>query len=373
MANASDPSPFDDYDYGIESFQNEDWGFGDANGQVKPSSRQDAPTIILAGQPRAGKSSIQRVVFQKMSPNETLFLQSTHKVVRHALCLGSFINFNILDTPGDTDFEDPQHESVFQTCGALIYVINAQELDLQESLTKLINLINRAYDVNPRIIFKVFIHKVDGLAEDQQIEVQRGIQQQITEELREAQLEDVHPTLYLTSIYDHSIFEAFSKVVQTLIPELPTLERILDLLTVHCRMEKAYLVDSVSRIYICTDSSPTDMKTYELCSDMIDVVVDVSCIYGEGDEPHEVPETQEAQSSDADCTHSIIKLANGSSLYLQQINKYLALVCFFGKRDKLDKQGLIAYNVSCFKKAIQKVFNVAEDTRKQQKMRKGLL
>ncbi|ETE62749.1 hypothetical protein L345_11493, partial [Ophiophagus hannah] len=34
---------------------------------------------------------------------------------------------------------------------------------------------------------------------------------------------------YLTSIYDHSIFEAFSKVVQKLIPQLPTLENLLNI------------------------------------------------------------------------------------------------------------------------------------------------
>lgn len=45
-------------------------------------------------------------------------------------------------------------------------------------------------------------------------------------------------------------------------------------------MEKVFLVDVVSKIYVATDSSPVDMQTYELCSDMIDVVVDVSCIYG---------------------------------------------------------------------------------------------
>ncbi len=36
----------------------------------------------------------------------------------------------------------------------------------------------------------------------------------------------------------------------------------------------------VSKIYVATDSNPVDMQTYELCSDMIDVVIDVSCIYG---------------------------------------------------------------------------------------------
>lgn len=116
-------------------------------------------------------------------------------------------------------------------------------------------------------------------------------------------------SFYLTSIYDHSIFEAFSKVVQKLIPQLPTLENLLnifisvccfilflyytkesvlfvpDLVNVPCVLqhsgiEKAFLFDVVSKIYIATDSSPVDMQSYELCCDMIDVVIDVSCIYG---------------------------------------------------------------------------------------------
>lgn len=45
-------------------------------------------------------------------------------------------------------------------------------------------------------------------------------------------------------------------------------------------IEKAFLFDVVSKIYIATDSSPVDMQTYKLCCDMIDVVIDISCIYG---------------------------------------------------------------------------------------------
>lgn len=48
----------------------------------------------------------------------------------------------------------------------------------------------------------------------------------------------------------------------------------------HSAIEKAFLFDVVSKIYIATDSSPVDMQSYELCCDMIDVVIDVSCIYG---------------------------------------------------------------------------------------------
>ncbi len=45
-------------------------------------------------------------------------------------------------------------------------------------------------------------------------------------------------------------------------------------------IEKAFLFDVMSKIYIATDTSPVDIQTYELCSDMIDVVIDISCIYG---------------------------------------------------------------------------------------------
>ena len=92
--------------------------------------------------------------------------------------------------------------------------------------------------------------------------------------------DSVQISYHLTSIYDHSVFEAFSRVVQKLIPQLPTLENLLNVLVSTCAMEKAYLFDVASKLYISTDSSPVDMQSVELCSDMIDVVLDVSGIYG---------------------------------------------------------------------------------------------
>lgn len=45
-------------------------------------------------------------------------------------------------------------------------------------------------------------------------------------------------------------------------------------------IEKAFLFDVLSKIYIATDSSAVDMQSYELCCEMIDVVIDISDIYG---------------------------------------------------------------------------------------------
>ncbi len=59
--------------------------------------------------------------------------------------------------------------------------------------------------------------------------------------------EQVHLSFHLTSIYDHSIFEAFSKVVQKLIPQLPTLENLLNIFISNSSIEKAFLFDVVSK------------------------------------------------------------------------------------------------------------------------------
>ncbi|VDP97239.1 unnamed protein product [Trichobilharzia regenti] len=51
--------------------------------QTMLSQVDEKPKILLMGLRRSGKSSIQRVVFHKMAPNETLFLESTHKIEKN--------------------------------------------------------------------------------------------------------------------------------------------------------------------------------------------------------------------------------------------------------------------------------------------------
>jgi len=328
-----------------------DMGYSDGFSEPDPQPlNENKPRILLMGLRRSGKSSIQKVVFHKMSPNETLFLESTSKLVKSDISNSSFVQFQIWDFPGQIDFFDPAFDSdmIFRGCGALVVVVDAQD-DYLDALQKLHQTVTKAHVVNPDITFEVFIHKVDGLSDDHKIDTQRDIHQRATDELQDAGLDNIHLSFYLTSIYDHSIFEAFSKVVQKLIPQLPMLENLLNVLISNSSIEKAFLFDVVSKIYIATDSSPVDMQSYELCSDMIDVVIDISCIYGMKDDSEGI--AYDSGSS------SVIKLNNGMVLSLREVNKYLALVSLV-RESNFVQHGLIDYNFHCFRKAIQKVFDV---------------
>lgn len=92
-----------------------------------------------------------------MSPNETLFLESTNKIVKNGKIIhfhflkfikphfqkklrlfiqfqfldvsnSSFVQFQIWDFPGQIDFFDATFDSeqIFTGCGALIFVIDAR-------------------------------------------------------------------------------------------------------------------------------------------------------------------------------------------------------------------------------------------------------
>lgn len=231
----------------------------------------------------------------------------------------SFMDFQVWDFPGQLNFLDPTFdaESIFGGLGALIWVIDAQDdyRDAIDGLNTTILLLQQSY---PAINIEVFIHKVDGLSDDYRFDVQRDIMQRITDELADAGYENAPLSYHLTSIYDHSIFEAFSKVCQKLISQLPTLEGLLNLLCANCHMDKAFLFDVLSKIYIATDSSPVDLQSYEVCSDYIDVIVDVSDIYN-WDRPKKAPEEwQEESCSDAEST---ILLFENRYIYLREINR----------------------------------------------------
>ncbi|EKX42276.1 hypothetical protein GUITHDRAFT_175455 [Guillardia theta CCMP2712] len=334
------------------SFPHDLLGRGSPGGsEVEASSRFSAskcPRILLMGLRRSGKTSIFKVVFHKMSPHETLFLESTVKTVQHDVDHSSILQFKVWDFAGSVTPEElsTDDRSVFIPASALLFVLDAQD-ELGPALSRLIATIERAYMVNRRIFFEIFVHKVDGLSEERKLDLQRDISHHVTKQLNLRRLEEANVAFYLSSIYDHSIYENVSKVVQKLVPSLATLENMLDILISNCRIQKAFLFDVLTKVYIATDSQPVDVQSFELASDMLDVVVDVSCIYGQAGEECDVL-AFDSQSA------AIITLNNEMVLYMREVSKYLSLVCLM-RAENLERQGLIDYNVQVLKQALRDV------------------
>jgi Ras-related GTP-binding protein C/D len=105
----------------------------------------------------------------------------------------------------------------------------------------------------------------------------------------ESECEQMPYNFHLTSVYDHSLHEAFSKVLHKLVHSLPFLEDLLNVFCAVCghfplrgyyssgsaqnsQSPKAFLFDAASRLYVATDASPVDSATHNLCCDYLSML-----------------------------------------------------------------------------------------------------
>ncbi|KAK3494981.1 Gtr1/RagA G protein conserved region-domain-containing protein [Neurospora hispaniola] len=328
------------------------------------------PRLLLMGQRRSGKSSISSVVFHKLPPNETLFLESTARIQKDSL--NSFMEFQVWDFPGQIDvFDNPAFpfdmDAIFGEIGALIWVIDAQD-DYLEAVARLNATILHLQRSYQHINIEVFIHKVDGLSDDYKLDIQRDITIRIQDELSDQGVENAPVNFHLTSIYNHSIFEAFSKVIQKLIPRLGQLEAILTNLCRTCRFEKAYLFDVNTKIYIATDSTPEDMASYEICSDYVDVIIDFTEVYGswqrtpEWRKRLEGPPWEQKLEDQVACewAESGMVLADAQRpIMLREVDRFLALVAIM-KEGSYEKMPQINMNVDVVVKGLTEFFEITK-------------
>ena len=291
-----------------------------------------------------------------------------------ATSIGPNINFNINEYPGTHELSEnnPADVVALRQCSSLIFVIDAHEQDKDVACNKFFEIMKVAYKVNPQIIFEVFIHKVDPdmyTQDDQKFDTLNEISMNMRGMLREFGLGSdalgvdanniVRLHYNLTSIYDLTIYQALSQVVQKMLPQVQFITQLMDNLVKQSQIQKAFLFDVKTKIHIATDENPVEIQDYEICSELIDVLIDVSSIYGTN-------EAGEALKFD-DKSSSSIRLHHPESeqnvmLYLKEVDKSLALVCLINE-NKMSKQHLINYNIDQFKVGLKQIFKAYEDAK----------
>uniref|UniRef100_A0A0K0FKL2 GTP-binding protein n=2 Tax=Strongyloides TaxID=6247 RepID=A0A0K0FKL2_STRVS len=335
----------------FEFFHHQYYNTSNTDDENGKSTDEMRPCIFIHGPKGSGKSSIRKVVFEKMSPNETIILPTIP--VNNKDCIdNSFINLELFEFPDGSIFEstndDLSPKKNLKRCEAFIFVIDAQG-DVDEALKLLSQEILEAYTINREIYFEILIHKIDGINEEARMDTKRKIFQYIQDWMMEEEIYDIKINYHMTSIFDHSIFEAFSKIVQKLLRKIGSFESFLDMFNQGTNIEKSFIFDLTSKVYIATDSAPVDMATYELCCDMIDVAIDVSTIYGKNKSGITFNEYSAAQFT----------LRTKQVLFMRPINKYLALLAI-ARTENCENESTINFNLKEFRSCVYDVFEIAK-------------
>ncbi|KJA14372.1 hypothetical protein HYPSUDRAFT_49256 [Hypholoma sublateritium FD-334 SS-4] len=232
--------------------------------------------ILLLGLRRAGKTSIQQFLFNNMQPSQTFYLETTMRITKHAI--DTIIPLEIWDCPANTTVESlgvPLAQ--FAT---IIFVIDIRDL-YNQPISKLVEFIIASYEANPDIILEVFVHKAEKLQEDDKIENFRQIHERVSDRLLDMspEYEQMQLNFHLTSIYDNTLHEAFSRVLQKLTEPLPYLEELMNVFCANSQSSKAFLFDINSKLYVATDASPVDAATHNLCCDYLNMLNNFMPLY----------------------------------------------------------------------------------------------
>lgn len=239
---------------------------------------------------KSGKSSIQRVVFEQMDPYETTQLATTVAAERSTHPYNAFLRFEVWDYPGQNDPLDHLHSStedikqLLQNCGVIVFVLDCRET-VDVPCARLVETIITAYQYNSsQVYIEVFLHKVDVLSEDHQADLLMYLQQKVEADLRQrlpkTPFSCFRLSYNLTSIYDHSVFHAFSLVVQRLISDKRMdITEQLQFLNSHCQIDASFLFLKRTKIFLAMETQRSDLGFYDLCSDAVEVLGKFSNIY----------------------------------------------------------------------------------------------
>ena len=219
------------------------------------------------GSGRAGKTSIYEVIFKNKLPYETQGLERTGKVEEHEIEFPSLDSrrqgqkVKILDI--GSSISEPDKEW-FSNASVLIFVVDAFDVENYESISRQLHQSVKAMEkwgTRPDFLrhdqnnIFCFIHKIDRLPK---------LQEQY-DHLVEFFKKDpdtgeycFNITFFPTSIFDSSIYSAWTSVIETMMPKSKKLNRLATNLKEDLKLYAALIIERRTGLPICASKTLLD-------------------------------------------------------------------------------------------------------------------
>ncbi|ORX70602.1 rraga protein [Linderina pennispora] len=179
------------------------------------------------GRSGAGKTSMRSVIFTNYTAHDTRRLGATIDVEHSTVQFMGDLSLNIWDCGGQHKYLDnylnEQKENIFGNVEVLIYVFDLEttnqesEYELYDECLQNLGLYSRDAKVY------CLVHKIDKiLDDDMKAQTIARYERAIKKRTKGFDME-----VFGTSIWDHTIYRAWSRIVYKLIPNMATIERHL--------------------------------------------------------------------------------------------------------------------------------------------------
>lgn len=226
--------------------------------------------VLLMGSRAAGKTSMRSIIFANYIARDTASLSPTIDVESSQLRFLGNLTLNLWDCGAQDAFVDNylnnQREHIFSNVSVLIFVFDVESRDLQKDMQYFTAAMKAMQQFSSDARIFCLIHKMDLVPEESGERIFRN---------REAELNRIalpmKVTCFKTSIWDETLYLAWSSIVYSLIPNVSMLEQQLDRFCQVCEADEVVLFERATFLVISHASTKEheDVHRFEKISNII--------------------------------------------------------------------------------------------------------
>jgi Ras-related GTP-binding protein A/B len=207
--------------------------------------------VLLMGKARSGKTSMRSIIFANYLARDTMRLSPTLDVEHHHVRFLGDLVLNLWDCGGQDAFYESyferDRETIFRSVEMLIYVFDIESDCPEKDFDHFAGVLEAIEENSPDARIFVLVHKMDLVAEDERDMILQDRKRLIEESCTQY---NFHFQCFGTSIWDETLYKAWSEIVTTLIPNIGVLESHLRDFCRMCDADEVVLFEKATFLVI---------------------------------------------------------------------------------------------------------------------------
>ncbi|KAG7841669.1 hypothetical protein KL942_001548 [Ogataea angusta] len=237
------------------------------------------------GRSGSGKSSMRSIIFSNYSAFDTRRLGATIDVEHSNLRFLNNMTLNLWDCGGqdvfmenflnnDSDTQNSNSSSnIFKKCEVLIHVFDVESKEVQKDIEIFKRVLDNLHKFSPGVKIFILVHKMDLI----QISKKQELFEIMFNKLHHVAWDNYKFKIkgFATSIWDESLYKAWSQIVCSLIPNISLYEQLLSKFNSILNAREMILFEKTTFLVISSTnkfnvgSDELDPKRFEKISNII--------------------------------------------------------------------------------------------------------
>jgi len=204
------------------------------------------------GKAHSGKTSMRSIIFANYLARDTNRLSPTLDVEHHHVRFLGDLVLNLWDCGGQDAFYESyferDRETIFRSVELLIYVFDIESETPDKDFDHFCGVLEAIEENSPDARIFVLVHKMDLVAEEDRQAILEDRRRLIEESCNSCGVE--HFQCFGTSIWDETLYKAWSEIVTNLIPNISLLETHLNNFCRICNADEVVLFERATFLVI---------------------------------------------------------------------------------------------------------------------------